>query len=342
MRYPRFLQPGDRIGVTSPSSGVPEQLAHRLRFSVSWLRDRGYDVEVGRCMDGASHVSGTAQERASELTTMLLDPQIRAIIPPWGGETAIDLIPLLDFDRLRDAEPTWVVGYSDISTLLAPLTLVSGWATVHGTNLMDFPYQQVDGLLHPLDVIAGGPGSTGFFRQRPAAVHRVAAWDDWEDDPTPTRYQWNGTGTWRRLDGDDDLEVTGRLIGGCIETLCHLAGTRHADTSALRRSHGDDALIVFVEAAEDGAFDICRALHGMRLNGFFDGAAAVLVGRTSAPDAPTLTQDEAVLDALSGLGVPIIADVDCGHVPPHMTLINGALGRLVCGTSGFFLETRLV
>lgn len=181
---------------------------------------------------------------------------------------------------------------------------------------MDFPYEQADGLLHPLDVIAGGPGAMGFFRQAPSAVHRVAARDDWEDDPTPTRYRWNGTRRWRRLDGDDDLDVTGRLIGGCIETLCRLAGTRCADTSALRRSHGDDALIVFVEAADDDALDICRARHGVRLSGFFDGAAAVLVGRTSAADAPTLTQDKAVLDALGGLGgldVPIVADVDCGR-----------------------------
>jgi muramoyltetrapeptide carboxypeptidase LdcA involved in peptidoglycan recycling len=28
--------------------------------------------------------------------TMLTDPAIRAIVPPWGGEIAIDLLPLLD------------------------------------------------------------------------------------------------------------------------------------------------------------------------------------------------------------------------------------------------------
>lgn len=342
MRYPRLLEPGDLIGVTSPSSGVPARFEGRLQFALSWLRDRGFDVQVGQCMDGASHVSGTAQERADELMAMLLDPRVRAVVPPWGGETTIDLISLLDFEKLRDAEPTWVVGFSDISTLLTPLTLVSGWATVHGANLMDFPYEQASGLLHPLDVIASNERPLHEIQQRPAEVHRVAAWDDWETDPTPTRYQWNGAGTWRRVDrGRDDIDVTGRLIGGCIETLSHLAGTRYADTSALRRTHGDESLIVFVEAAEDNAFNICRGLHGMRLNGFFDGASAILVGRTSAPDVPTLTQNEAVLDALGSLGVPIIADVDCGHVPPHMTLVNGAIGHLIYNNSGSLLETRL-
>jgi muramoyltetrapeptide carboxypeptidase len=68
----------------------------------------------------------------------------------------------------------------------------------------------------------------------------------------------------------------------------------------------------------------------MRLAGFFDRANAVVVGRTRAPDAATLTQREAVLDALSGLNVPIIADVECGHVPPYLPLVNGARARLVC------------
>lgn len=292
-------------------------------------------------MDGESHVSAPAQQRADELMAMLLDPAIRAIIPPWGGETAIDLVPLLDFDLLREVEPTWVVGFSDISTLLAPLTLVSGWATVHGTNLMDTPYRQAPGLLHTLEVISGSGQSATTFRQRPPGVHRAKAWDRWEDDPTPTEYTWNGAGTWRRIDaGSGDVDVVGRIVGGCIETIRHLAGTRYADTSVLRGPDGDEPLVVFVEAAEDNAFSICRSLHGMRLGGFFDGAAAVLVGRTTAPHGATLTQDEAVLDALDGLGVPVLADVDCGHVPPHMCLVNGAVAHLTQDDEGWLLDMR--
>jgi muramoyltetrapeptide carboxypeptidase LdcA involved in peptidoglycan recycling len=97
-----------------------------------------------------------------------------------------------------------------------------------------------------------------------------------------------------------------------------------------------------VEAAGDDALSICRRLHGMRLAGYFDGAVAVLVGRTKAPDSPTLTQTEAVLDALGTLGVPIIADVECGHVPPYLLLVNGALGRLVWSEGERFLEQVLV
>jgi muramoyltetrapeptide carboxypeptidase len=53
------------------------------------------------------------------------------------------------------------------------------------------------------------------------------------------------------------------------------------------------------------------------------------VGRTSAPDSPTLTQHGAVLDALGPLGVPIVAGIECGHVAPYLPLVNGARGRVV-------------
>ena len=67
----------------------------------------------------------------------------------------------------------------------------------------------------------------------------------------------------------------------------------------------------------------------MRLAGWFDRAAAVLVGRTNAPDHPDLTQREAVLDALGRLDLPIVWDLEIGHVPPHLPLVNGALARVV-------------
>ena len=324
VRYPRPLRPGDRIGVTSPSSGVAEKMRARLDVALRDLEQRGYEVVVGRCMDGATHLSAPAADRAAELTAMLTDPEIRAVIPPWGGETAIDLLPLLDYEAIGRAEPTWMAGWSDISTIITPLTLLTGVATVHGNNLMDTPYRTPEGLLSWLDIVTAPPGGT--LAQRPPGRYRSGGFDDWVTHPGIRDLTLDAEGGWSRLDGDGDVHAEGRLIGGCVETLANLAGTPYLDTS---RFAGDEPLLVYVEACEDNAFTICRNLHGMRLAGFFDRAAAVLVGRTRAPDGSTLTQYEAVLDALGPLGVPIVADVECGHVAPSLPLVNGARGRLV-------------
>src|ERR1019366_3230199 len=89
VRYPAPLEPGDVIGVTSPSSGVSEGMRPRLDFSLGYLRQRGYEVVVGNCMDGTGATSAPAVERAAELSAMLTDPQVRAVVPPWGGELAL-------------------------------------------------------------------------------------------------------------------------------------------------------------------------------------------------------------------------------------------------------------
>lgn len=141
IRYPRPLVPGDRIGVTAPSSGVPADLLPRLRFCVEHLQGQGYDVVVGECMSGEGVVSAPARERAEELTAMLVDPTIAAVVPPWGGELAVEVLPHLDWSGIAASDPTWLVGLSDISTLLLALTTMTGTASLHGQNLLDTPYR---------------------------------------------------------------------------------------------------------------------------------------------------------------------------------------------------------
>ncbi|MFC5823805.1 S66 family peptidase [Nonomuraea insulae] len=327
MRYPSPLRPGDRIGVTSPSSGVGDALRARLDVAIRTVEARGYEVVVGSCMDGTGVVSAPAAERARELMGLLTDPAVKAVVPPWGGQSAIDLLPLLDWDALRAAEPTWVVGYSDMSTIITPLTLLTGVATVHGNNLMDTPYRAPEGLLTWLDIVTMAKGAT--FTQVPPGRHRARGRDDYQGTPEVSEFTLDTPGRWKRLDGDGDVIAEGRLIGGCVETLCDLGGTPYSDVPAFAAT-APEGLLVYVEACEHDAGDICRHLHGMRMAGFFTGANAVIVGRTGAPGSPSLTQHEAVLDALGGLGVPIVADVECGHVPPYLPIVNGARGRIVC------------
>jgi muramoyltetrapeptide carboxypeptidase len=315
IRFPAPLRPGDRVGVTSPSKGVERREREHLEQAVRAVRNRGYDVVIGECMDGTSHTSAPAQERAAELTAMLTDPRIRAVVPPRGGETAIDLLPLLDWDSIAAADPTWFVGFSDISTLLLPMTLRTSIATLHTNNLLNTPYK------------LSGPGG------------QVLTWLDIVAFAEGASFTQGGR--WVRLDDDGPADVAGRLVGGCVETVRHLTGTPYGDVARFARQHAPEGLIVYVEAAGDDAFTVCRSLHGMRLAGFFAEAKAILIASTLAPDSPTLSQGQAVVDALASVGVPIIAEVGCGHVPPYVPMVNGALGHLEFGTGAATLTQSL-
>jgi muramoyltetrapeptide carboxypeptidase len=335
VRYPRPLRPGDVIGVTAPSSGVPDDLRPRLAFAVDGLRQRGFEVRLGECLDGQGIVSAPAADRAAELTAMLVDPAVRAVVPPWGGELAVEVLPLLDWDALAQAEPTWLVGYSDTSTLLLPLTLRLGWATLHAANLMDTPYALPEELLSWLDIACGD----GPFVQRPAPQHRRHGHDDWASDPTPTATAYDSAGTWRT---DRPVRATGRLLGGCTETVSVLAGTAYGDVPGWAAEHPPEGVLLYLEASDDPAASVARHLWRLRLTGWFDVATALLVGRTNAPPSDDLSQEAAVRSALAGLDLPVVWDVDTGHVPPQMSLLNGALAELVVDGDETRLEQRLV
>lgn len=322
-RFPRPLRSGDRIAVTSPSSGVQEALRPRLDVAVRSLRDRGFEVVVGECMAGEQVRSAGKEQRAAELVDFLCDPAVAAVVPPWGGELAVDLLDQLDWERLGRAEPTWLVGWSDISTLLVPVTLRLGWASLHGWNLMDTPYAAPSGLLHWVDLLS----ASGEVTQRSPGRFRPK-WDDYAAAPDVTEMGLDQPTDWVVLDGGD-VDVTGRLVGGCLEVLSPLAGTPYGDVAAYGRAHAEEPLLVYLEVCEHGAYDACRALHGLRYAGWFENAAAVLVGRTRAPDAPDLTQLAAVQDALGDLGVPVVAEMDIGHTQPFLPLVNGARARVV-------------
>ncbi|MEJ7650751.1 MAG: S66 peptidase family protein [Nakamurella sp.] len=340
-RYPRPLVRGDRIGVTAPSAGVPAGLMPRLRFCVEQLRQKGYAVEVGRCMDGAGVVSAPARDRAAELTEMLVDPEIRAIVPPWGGDLAVEVLPYLDWDAIAEAEPTWLVGLSDISTLLLPLTTMTNTASLHGQNLLDTPYRVPAEQRSWLDVVSAPSGAP--IKQSASPRHRSSGFDNWQDDPTFTTFTLDEPGGWTLLDPDaTELHVSGRLIGGCIETVSVLAGTRYGDLSAYAREQAPGGLILYLEAYGDGAIDIARHLWRMRLAGWFDSANAIMIGRSHAPDDPGFTQHDAIRSALADLDLPVVLDVDCGHVPPHLVLVNGAVADLTVTATTHSVVQRLI
>ncbi len=76
---------------------------------------------------------------------------------------------------------------------------------------------------------------------------------------------------------------------------------------------------------------LVRCLLSLRRQGWFDGIAGLLLGRSAAPepvDVGHLTYVEALNSALGDLPCPILYDVDIGHHPPQFTLINGAFARV--------------
>lgn len=336
IRFPPPLHPGDTIAVTAASSGVGPGALGRLDLVLGHLRARGFCVVEGGCLRRQHQdQSAPAAERAAELMRFLTDPGIAAVLPPWGGERAIELLPRLDFDALRALPPKWLLGFSDLSTVQLPLALRAGWASAHGSNLMDLAPRQTDPLVNGVFEVLGHDGATP-IEQHASARYQVQ-WISFETDATAPLNQTEPT-RWRRLDGSEAaLTLRGRLIGGCLDTVSRLAGTRLGDVPAFVRACGSDGALLFLENCELNPCEMLRSLVSLRLHGWFDGLAGVLLGRTAAPevtDAARLDHAGAVREALGDLPCPVLLDLDIGHRQPQMTLVNGALAtcRFEAGT----------
>jgi muramoyltetrapeptide carboxypeptidase len=341
VRYPRPLRPGDTIGVTAPSAGIGPDLAPRLDFCLDFLRSLGYRVKIGDCLRGDLIVSAPARDRAEELTAMLLDDEVAAVLPPWGGELLIDILPHLDFARLAAAAPTWFVGYSDLATFMLPYTLLTGIATVHGSCLLEAPIEPpAPSLAWWGDVVRLTRGAS--FTQYAADLyqdHDV----DWAATPRATSFERTAPVAWKVLGREDDarhrLTVRGRLIGGTLDVIGNLPATGWLDAFAASRA--PEGLLLYLDNCDFNAAQYCRMLHHLRLAGWFRHVNAVLVGRTAAGDLREFTPRAALEDALGGLGVPVVYDMDIGHLPPQLVLVNGAPATLTVSAAERRLTQRL-
>ncbi|HUV61928.1 MAG TPA: LD-carboxypeptidase, partial [Thermoplasmata archaeon] len=113
---PAKLTKGATIGIVSPS-GFSEPFG--LGQGVNYLRELGYKVVLGECTRNLTRhgfMAGKDDERARELMDMFANEDVDAIFASRGGYGAMRILPLIDFDIIKD-NPKIFMGYSDITTL---------------------------------------------------------------------------------------------------------------------------------------------------------------------------------------------------------------------------------
>lgn len=307
VRYPNPIQAGNLVALVAPSSGVQPNMHDRLNAVISLLQARGLRVQEGSLLRRQCRgASGSAAERAKELMDALLDNEVAAVLPPWGGDLAIETLRLMDFEKLEMASPKWLSGFSDISTIQLPLLIRAKWASIHGPNLMQLPDAELSETSGTIfNAWLCGSGSTITQNSSDGSISH-------------------------RLDGSTmPLSFSGRLVGGCLDSISRLAGSPYGDVQAFGQSCTRDGLIVYLENAELKPFELARALMGLRLAGWFDTAGGILIGRNAANESNASVDysvNVAMAGALEGIECPVLIDVDIGHVGPQWSIVQGALG----------------
>ncbi|SFA78613.1 Muramoyltetrapeptide carboxypeptidase LdcA (peptidoglycan recycling) [Cohnella sp. OV330] len=321
--YPKLPQQAT-IGVTAPSSGVSEERHSFIRQAVARFERQGYQVAVGETTWTQHKAkSAPARVRAAELNAFLQDGRTDLVMPPWGGELLIEVLEHLDFDRIA---PKWIMGYSDISVLLLAVTLRTGMATAHGTNFVDLRGEWTDPTTAAWEqVLWTGEGESV---AQTSSTHHQDSWS--EAAPAQGVYHLTEPTVWKIV-GGERMKASGRLLGGCIDVIRHLIGTPYGDVRAFRERHiPGEPVLWYLENCELATVDMRRSLVQMKLAGWFENCAGILFGRSGVHiPREGYTELDMFEEIADELGLPVAYDIDCGHKPPQLTLVNGAYAEVV-------------
>ena len=137
MIKPKRLNPGSTIGIISPSYWIDN---HILEEASKIFSDRNYKLVFGKTIHSKKGpFAGSAKIRAEDIHTMFLDPSIDAIVCARGGYGANKVIPLLDYELIKN-HPKIFIGYSDITAYLISITQRTKLITFHGPMLTTYKY----------------------------------------------------------------------------------------------------------------------------------------------------------------------------------------------------------
>lgn len=321
---PPALQPGDTLGVCTPSSPAHTRFRAKYLHGIDVLRGMGFKVVEGPLTAKATargHRAGTPQERADELNALFADPGVHGIVCTIGGNHSASLVPYLDFGRIR-ANPKVFCGFSDITSLHLALMRHAGLSTFYGPAVMpsfgEWPDVLPETRSSFLEAVQRtDPAPRALVPPPQWSNHfRDAATDAWRTEPR--RFEDNPG--WSVVHPG---EAQGPALVLNLNTLRANAGTPEFPEV--------EGAVLFLEDMATGPAHAERSFRQLAAMGVFDQIAGLVWGKVefrSEPDAPDRLED-LLLEAIGARpSFPIVTDFDCCHTVPMLTLAQGVPVRI--------------
>ncbi|GAO44935.1 S66 peptidase family protein [Flavihumibacter petaseus] len=285
MTIPPYLKKGDRIGLVCPAGFLsPERFQSCLEQLTAW----GFVPVTGKTMfsTSTSYFSGTDEERLADLQEMLDDPGIAAILCGRGGYGTSRIIDRLSFKKFRK-HPKWVIGFSDITVLLAHIGRRYSIAAMHAPMAGAF---------------ANGEFANVWVQSLKAALAGK------KGRYTTAPHPFNIPG-----------KVTAPLAGGNLSLLAHMIGT-----PSMPKTRGR---ILFLEDLGEYLYAIDRMMVQLRRSGVLEGIGGlVLGGFTDLKDTDRpfgATVDQLLQHHLKGSDFPVCFGFPVSHTRENYALKTG-------------------
>ena len=281
---PEYLKPGDTVAVVALASALSEA-SRKTMYWKEMLESWGLRVKLGKHLYDSSpgEFAGRDEDRAADLTEMLLDPEVKAIISFRGGYGSMRTVRAMD-PGLFEKHPKWLVGFSDITVFHAVL--------------------QSRGIE---SILGAMPRTLGDDSQISAESLRQALFGEIRSYRTAP-HAFSHTGSAR-----------GRLVGGNLSLVVSCLGTSWqnplTEDSILfiedvdERMYNLDRMLLTLQ--QGGAFDRAKAVI---IGQFTD---------TSGEDEWQRKALDLVHEYMAPLDKPVLFGFDCGHEHPNYSIYLG-------------------
>ncbi len=370
MRYGKFLPQNGTIGFVAPSFGCNiEPYKSAFANAQKIWTEEGYSLSLGpNVYEGCGiGISNTPEKCAKEFNDWYTKEDVDVLISCGGGELMCEILPYVNFEKLREGEPKWFMGYSDNTNLAFLLTTLCDTASIYGPCAAAFGMEPWHESLKD---------AMGILKGSLTSVHN---YDKWEKEGLKTEENplepYNVTEnfelrTWTAENGlsekniatdtlisqdtskktnindkvteESSIEMEGRLLGGCLDCLATLCGTKFDQVKQFNEKYEEDGVLWYLEACDLNVMSIRRALWQLDAAGWFKNAKGFLIGRPYiyGEELFGLDQYKAVVDILSKYNVPIIMDLDIGHLPPMMPLVCGSKAKATTKGNSIIIDMK--
>lgn len=308
------LEKGDKIGIFSPSSPITATSPLRFARAKRFLESKGFQIVEG-CLTGKQdfYRSGTILERAEELNALIHDENIKMIMSTIGGTNSNSLLPYIDYQAFK-RNPKIMIGYSDTTAILLAIYAQTGCSVLYGPALVssfgEFP-PFVDQTYKYFEQIAEKTNDYPLQLTSP---------DYWTDEAVNWEVKTKEKVKYRnRWIGINGTKASGRLIGGNLNTMNGFWGSPYMPEV----EKGD---ILLIEDSMKNASQVEKNFSLLKVNGVFERIGGILLGKHERFDDEGSGRSpmDLLLEVLNGKKLPIIADFDCCHTHPMMTMPIGA------------------
>ena len=315
MKYPHFLNNGSTIGITAMSAGVGKKI-EEFNLSVENICKNGFKVIETESVRVNNFISATGEQRAKEFDELIINNDVDMIMCAAGGDFALEMLPFVDGEHILK-NPKWIMGASDPTSLLYYVTTKLDIATLYGHNA---------GSYDAINLDLSNEISFEYIKGNLVKQDSYPLYESDKKSRTIEGYMLDTEVVYENINGYTD--VTGRLIGGCLDVLKDIIGTKYDGTLEFIEKYKNDGIVWYFDNFALSTDSFYRTLLQMREAGWFKYAKGILVGRVMYPQENFgLSYQEALSKIFKD--IPVVFNMDIGHVVPKMTLINGAIVHVI-------------